>query len=294
MVMADRNASRMRRSTTADQIKQLILTRDLKPGDLLPTEAELCETLGVSRSSVREAMRTLATLDIVEVRYGHGTFVGGMSLDPMVEALVFRGVLSPTARWRPYARSSRCASPWISLSPSWSSSGPMRARRMPTPFGPGRRDGAARRAWRELPRGGRAFHTKLFAATGNRLGEQLVGAFWDVHTAVIPLLEIPMPDDIRRRPSRRGDARRRTRGRRRGLPPRGRGPLRTTPALAGCGGFSTLSDSRRGDDLRARHDRRPGARQRGDERRVHGRSVDVGSAVRQVGCGARVAITDTS
>ncbi len=43
----------------------------------------------------------------------------------------------------------------------------------------------------------RAFHTKLFAATGNRLAEQLVGAFWDVHTAVIPLLEIPMPDDIR-------------------------------------------------------------------------------------------------
>lgn len=38
---------------------------------------------------------TLSTLDIVDVRHGHGTFVGAMSLDPMVEALVFRGVLSP-------------------------------------------------------------------------------------------------------------------------------------------------------------------------------------------------------
>ena len=88
-------ASRMRRSTTADQIKQLIIARGLTPGDPLPTEAELCEELDVSRSSVREAIRTLSTLDIVDVRHGHGTYVGPMSLDPMVEALVFRGVLSP-------------------------------------------------------------------------------------------------------------------------------------------------------------------------------------------------------
>ena len=72
-------ASRMRRSTTADQIKQLILTRGLRPGDPLPTEAELCDILEVSRSSVREAIRTLSTLDIVDVRHGHGTYVGAMS-----------------------------------------------------------------------------------------------------------------------------------------------------------------------------------------------------------------------
>src|SRR6218665_135056 len=93
-------ASRMRRSTTADQIKQLILTRDLKPGDPLPTEAELCETLDVSRSSVREAIRSLSTLDIVDVRHGHGTYGGEMSLDPMVETLVFRGILSPDGSLR--------------------------------------------------------------------------------------------------------------------------------------------------------------------------------------------------
>ena len=48
-------ASRMRRSTTADQIKQLIIARGLTPGDPLPTEAELCEELDVSRSSVGQA-----------------------------------------------------------------------------------------------------------------------------------------------------------------------------------------------------------------------------------------------
>src|SRR5690606_5758741 len=89
--------SRMLRSTIYEEIKGLILRSGLKPGDPIPTEAELCQVLGVSRSSVREAVRTLATLDIVEVRHGHGTVVGQMSLAPLVETLVFRGVLSPGA-----------------------------------------------------------------------------------------------------------------------------------------------------------------------------------------------------
>ncbi len=83
------------RPTTADKIKDYILTHGLQPGDSLPTETELCELLGVSRSNVREAIRTLTTLNIVSVRHGHGTFVGEMSLDALVESLVFRGVLPP-------------------------------------------------------------------------------------------------------------------------------------------------------------------------------------------------------
>lgn len=51
----------------------------------------------------------------------------------------------------------------------------------------------------------REFHTKLFSATGNRLAEQLVGAFWDVHTAVIPLLGIVMPDDVKQIAKAHGD-----------------------------------------------------------------------------------------
>lgn len=206
MVMADRRASKMRRSTTADQIKQLILTRDLKPGDLLPTEAELCETLGVSRSSVREAMRTLATLDIVEVRYGHGTFVGGMSLAPMVEALVFRGVLSPDGSLEALREVVEVR---VALDLALADLVVVRASQ-------GGADAGALRALVEkmvhrASRGetfleaDRAFHTTLFAATGNRLAEQLVGAFWDVHTAVIPLLEIPMPDDIKQTAAAHGD-----------------------------------------------------------------------------------------
>src|SRR5688572_20396388 len=84
-----------RAESTAQQVKAYILRNHLRPGDLLPTETELCDTLGVSRSSVREAIRRLATLDIVEVRHGYGTFVGNLTLAPLVEGLVFRGTLSP-------------------------------------------------------------------------------------------------------------------------------------------------------------------------------------------------------
>lgn len=76
-------------------IKDLILERGLQSGDLLPSEAELTEILDVSRASVREAIKVLSTLDIVEVRQGLGTFVSNMSLQPMVQSLIFRGALTP-------------------------------------------------------------------------------------------------------------------------------------------------------------------------------------------------------
>ncbi len=57
------------------QIRALIETGQFKPGERLPTERELSEQLGVSRGSVREALRTLEALGLIEVRPGRGTFV---------------------------------------------------------------------------------------------------------------------------------------------------------------------------------------------------------------------------
>lgn len=196
MPRVDTRGSRMRRNTTADQIKQLILRENLRPGDALPTEAELCDTLDVSRSSVREAIRTLSTLDIVDVRHGHGTYVGGMSLDPMVEALVFRGVLSPEGSLHALREVVEVR---LGLDLAMAETVVTATRRQ---------DATALRALvddmvEKAERGetfldaDRAFHTTLFAAMGNRLAEQLVGAFWDVHTAVLPQLGLALPADLR-------------------------------------------------------------------------------------------------
>lgn len=85
---------RSRCDVTMDAIKSYILKERLQPGDLLPTEARLCEAVGASRSSVREAVRKLEALNIVNVEHGKGTFVGSLSLDPLVETLAFRSMVS--------------------------------------------------------------------------------------------------------------------------------------------------------------------------------------------------------
>ena len=60
----------------ARQVAGLILEGDLQPGDKLPSEKELIEALGVSRPCVREALRGLAVLGLIEPRQGSGHFVG--------------------------------------------------------------------------------------------------------------------------------------------------------------------------------------------------------------------------
>lgn len=84
-------ATRMSRAIR-DEITALILARGLSSGDPLPTETELVEALGVSRNSIREALKALQALDIVEIRHGYGTYVGRLSLDPLADGLTFRAL----------------------------------------------------------------------------------------------------------------------------------------------------------------------------------------------------------
>ena len=67
----------------AKQIERLILKK-LKPGDKLPSERELAELLQVSRSSIRDAIRGLELMGLVEPRQGAGTIVRELSVEPLV------------------------------------------------------------------------------------------------------------------------------------------------------------------------------------------------------------------
>jgi GntR family transcriptional repressor for pyruvate dehydrogenase complex len=59
----------------AGQLRELIEAGSLRDGEQLPSERELAERLGVSRSTVREAVQFLGALGLVEIRHGLGTFV---------------------------------------------------------------------------------------------------------------------------------------------------------------------------------------------------------------------------
>lgn len=61
-----------------ERIKTMIADGTLSPGDRLPTERELSGELGVSRSSMREAIRALTTLGVLEVRHGSGVYVSAL------------------------------------------------------------------------------------------------------------------------------------------------------------------------------------------------------------------------
>ena len=70
----------------ADGIIELIRQTPYKAGDKLPTEKELCDRTGAGRNTVREALKILASRNIVEIRQGAGTFVSekqGVVDDPL-------------------------------------------------------------------------------------------------------------------------------------------------------------------------------------------------------------------
>jgi GntR family transcriptional regulator, transcriptional repressor for pyruvate dehydrogenase complex len=69
------------------QLRMLITKEKLKPGDKLPSERELSERLNVGRSSVREALRALELLGLIETRRGEGTFIRDFRGNQLVQLL---------------------------------------------------------------------------------------------------------------------------------------------------------------------------------------------------------------
>ena len=75
------------------RIKNALIQKELKPGDYLPTEAELMKNLGVSKTSIREAIKMLQALGVVDVRRGHGTRIREHPADGIIDPLIFQLIL---------------------------------------------------------------------------------------------------------------------------------------------------------------------------------------------------------
>ncbi len=80
-------------SLIVDLITNYLLSGELKPGDKLPTEMALAQKLGVGRNSVREALKMLSSIGVLDVHKGAGTFIAKTMktsiLNPLILSLVF-------------------------------------------------------------------------------------------------------------------------------------------------------------------------------------------------------------
>jgi GntR family transcriptional repressor for pyruvate dehydrogenase complex len=72
-----------------DKIKQMILSGRVRPGEKLPREADLAAELGLSRNSLREAVKALSVINVLDVRQGDGTYATSLAPSLLLEALSF-------------------------------------------------------------------------------------------------------------------------------------------------------------------------------------------------------------
>ena len=79
-----------------DRVTEAIVNHRIHPGDKIPTEQELAESFGVSRNSVREAIKILVSYGVLEIRRPEGTFVCQGFSESMIDPLLYGIILSDT------------------------------------------------------------------------------------------------------------------------------------------------------------------------------------------------------
>lgn len=71
------------------KIKGMIVSGELRPGDRLPKESDLADRLGLSRNSLREAVKALSLIRVLDVRQGDGTYVTSLEPRLLLDAMTF-------------------------------------------------------------------------------------------------------------------------------------------------------------------------------------------------------------
>jgi DNA-binding FadR family transcriptional regulator len=167
-----------------ERIVTLIHERGLGPGAPMPTEPQLMDQLGASRNSLREAIRALQALGIVDIRHGYGTFVGQASL----------GVLTTSLAFRVRSRAGHGISALHDLVEvrELLETGLIGAvAEQPTSDARLAALDALVTAMAHDLEADRAFHALLYEACGNELVLQLIALFWDTYHEVEDILSDP-------------------------------------------------------------------------------------------------------
>ncbi len=161
----------------------------LQAGDRLPPEAELAEALGVGRSTIREAIRGLESLGVLETRHGIGVFVAAFTLAPLIEQ-IGRGI---GAELRDFTEvlDVRCTLEVALIGRAMTAIGPEDIAAL-TAIVEGMERKA--RAGEHFAPEDQAFHATLFAPLGNRVLLNLLDVFWQVFTRTARMLQRPEMD----------------------------------------------------------------------------------------------------
>jgi DNA-binding FadR family transcriptional regulator len=162
-----------------DRLVDMIIESGLDTGAPLPAEPELMRVLGVSRNSVREALKGLQALGIVDIRHGYGTFIGEAQLRALAPGLLFHTrlavrradhrALHDIVEVRALLEGGLIRRAALELSED-------DLGRLDAELAALAADGAEARAGHD-----RRFHELLYESLGNAMVLQLIGLFWDAY-----------------------------------------------------------------------------------------------------------------
>ena len=167
--------------TVQEEIRHYIIKQDLRPGDPLKPEAELARLFGVSRNSVREAVKALESTGVLETRRGSGVYVKAFSFTPLLDNLPYglmqgRRALSELVALRKALEAGMIADAMDAITPERVAA----LRDVLAIMG----ERAAR--GEDFADQDREFHRLLFADLGNEMLLQLFDLFWQAYNRAAP------------------------------------------------------------------------------------------------------------
>lgn len=177
--------------TVQAEIMHYITANDLRPGDPLKPEAELARTLGVSRNSVREAVKALESTGVLETRRGSGVYVRDFSFAPLLDHLPYglmrdRRALAELVELRKVLETGLISDAMDAVTPDSVAALRLVLAEM--------RDLAER--GEHFGEQDRQFHRLLFADLGNEMLLRLFELFWDAFNRAIQPAPARSPMDI--------------------------------------------------------------------------------------------------
>jgi DNA-binding FadR family transcriptional regulator len=176
--------------TVQEAVKSYIIENGLKAGDALPPETELAQQLEVSRNSVREAIKALEALGILEARSGTGLFVRDFSFDAIVNNLAY-GMLFDLKHLTDVLEV-RCHLEESMVEKVVQRATPEQIQHLRTVL---ERMGTAAEQGRYSAEADRAFHQHLYDNVNNLLLWKVLDIFWDVIRQAQEYAAMPGPAD---------------------------------------------------------------------------------------------------